>query len=283
MVQWSFCGWEPRKINVKETLNCTDEKGEDVFTSIKDKRLLFMVWFIMVSLNDGIFLCHTGFMLIYQWSWLTHTHTRCHTDTDTNTRLSKWRGLSAPATNTVRSLTFHPVDNYVNNRKVDCVSFPHHRFSFSKWPLINSILLSVCLKITVNTDFKRGICLCRFYFSAPASLNLYRLCLSQSDQVLVWCENNRRCAQVIVITQTHNHTKKQHWFYFKTFLNIFLLKLWSNQKEAAHLKYFHMFQFQQLFMSYWLVTVELWVNIVSLTTSWGSRLMNDTVFMSGKS
>lgn len=46
-----------------------------------------------------------------------------------------------------------------------------------------------------------------FYFSASAGSNHRPLCLPQSDQVLVWCENHRRCAQV----NTHMHTSFIHF------------------------------------------------------------------------
>lgn len=166
--------------------------------------------------RDDVSLCHSGYSSrVYRWSWLstseqrTHTHSHALKDTHINIYLTEWRGLRLalrPQTQCVKSF-FHPGDNYVNRRKVECVSVCVSAgwlrlCQFCQWPFMNNILLSAFFHVkrlnvgkicpTQGLSVKDlFICVCVRVLIFPRTL-----CLFQSDQVLVWCENHRRCAQV---------------------------------------------------------------------------------------
>lgn len=112
--------------------------------------------------------------------------------------------LQQPQTQCVKSY-FLPENNYVNKRKVECLSVR----------LCVSALVQLChlfVDLLQGIFFFLSLCLfsvamvfgCESFISLSlwVCFNPHHLCLFQSDQVLAWCENHRRCAQVIYCT--HN-------------------------------------------------------------------------------
>ena len=134
----------------------------------------------------------------------THTHTHTHTWKHTSHQVT-WPLSGSEATYTVCEVILHPENNYINKRKVECVSV---------WiNLVTDLFLTIFCFLSDSSltwmgrmwaeCVKHRICLWEIYSSVCVCVNApHPLCLFQSDHVLVWCENHRRCAQV----NTHIHT-----------------------------------------------------------------------------